>query len=100
MWGKAIAACCSTGAYIDFLKIDAEGSEGDILHGAEFMLSTGRIKTILLESYEKLLLKFGYTSMQLADYIKSYGYKVYSITHQGLEKMPKDISDTNLLCIK
>jgi hypothetical protein len=50
---------------IDFLKIDVEGWEPNILKGAEVTLRQGRIKTILCEFNDYWLRKNGSSNAEL-----------------------------------
>lgn len=68
---------------IDFLKIDVEGHELDVLKGAIVMLAKGRIRRIQFEyggTYidARILLK------DMFDLLISYGYQIYKIYPDGL----------------
>jgi FkbM family methyltransferase len=72
---------------IDFLKIDVEGHELDVLKGAEALLSNGLIKCIQFE--------FGGCNIDTRNYFQdfwyllteSYKYKIYRITPLWLKKI-------------
>jgi len=69
---------------IDFLKIDVEGSELDVLKGAEKLLATNNIKYIQFE-YGGCFPDAGITLKEVYLYLKSFGYKTGLITAQGVE---------------
>jgi len=68
---------------IDFLKIDTEGAEYDVLLGADHMLSNHRITKIQFE-YGACYLDSGYTLRQIYNYLTNFGYFIYKITSDGL----------------
>ena len=57
------------------MKIDVEGSELDVLHGAESLLRTYH-PTILAECSDILLGDFGATCKDLVEYLRGFGYSV------------------------
>lgn len=61
---------------IDFLKIDAEGYEVEILHGAAEILFS-KHPTIHIEINPEALSKFGKTPEMLMDVLQGFGYKQY-----------------------
>jgi FkbM family methyltransferase len=69
-------------ATVDFLKIDVEGSEMDVLQGAQEMLSYKRIKAIQFE--------FGETYVGSGIYFKSFWnilsneYRIFRVLRRGL----------------
>jgi FkbM family methyltransferase len=71
--------------HIDFLKMDVEGSELDVLKGAKRMLSEKRIGWIQFE--------FGGTALDSRIYLKDFfkllggSYDIYRIMKNGLRKM-------------
>lgn len=70
---------------IDLMKTDTEGYELEVLHGAYTMLSSGRVKYIVVEAG----FHPGDSRHILFDEIRSFllpmGYFVYGIYHQHLE---------------
>lgn len=57
---------------IDLVKIDAEGSEMEILRGAENLLKNRTIKKLVLASYHYPEERF-----QVEEYLRSFGYKTH-----------------------
>jgi len=62
-------------SHIDFLKIDVEGAELDVLQGACELLSTGRIKHLQFE-YGGCFLDAGITLKMIYDFLSSKRYKI------------------------
>jgi hypothetical protein len=59
---------------IDYIKIDTEGSERNILLGAEETLKEYK-PSILMEFETQNTSQFGYEREELIELLKSYGYK-------------------------
>ena len=59
---------------IDLLKMDTQGSELNILKGAEALLKQGKVKMIFTEIYFKEQYKGQATFYEIALYLKQYGY--------------------------
>jgi FkbM family methyltransferase len=80
--GSRVARCISLDMYsllnknidcIDFLKIDVEGAEMEVLKGAKNLLNDKRIKFIQVEKADHILLS-GYTFDDLVKYLSNKGY--------------------------
>lgn len=61
---------------IDYLKIDAEGSEVDVLWGCRELFKNGAV-TVAQVEYSTHYKRAGHTFKQLFDFATEYGYKVY-----------------------
>lgn len=61
---------------VDFLKIDVEGSEWEVIQGAEQLLKENRIKFIQIEYSEHYQVP-GYTFQQIIDFVVQFGYLLY-----------------------
>ena len=85
---------------IDLIKIDAEGSEYDILTGAESLLTSENAPILIIEAFDKCLLRFGKNTGDLIHFLKQCGYKVYNI--ETLEEYMQcvDNLDTDFVCFK
>ncbi len=68
---------------IDFLKIDAEGSECAILKGAQKLLATGAVRFIQFE-YNSAWLAGGGTLTWALRTLDNYGYTIFLIREKGL----------------
>lgn len=62
---------------IDFLKIDVEGYEKDVLEGAKRMLASNKIKYLSFEISEIPLKGAGRKGRDVFDFLKSFGYSAY-----------------------
>lgn len=86
---------------INLLKIDTEGFELMVLKGASNCLT--KIECILFESEEELFIRYGYTTSDLLNFIKSYGFKVYKLNGNKLYDISAPYTsmiNENLLGIK
>lgn len=76
--------CADNGInYIDFLKIDTEGSEWKVLQGASNLISGRKISTIQFE-YGGTYPDANITLQQVYIYLVSKGYAIFRITSDGL----------------
>ena len=62
---------------IDFLKIDVEGFEDSVLHGAKSLLSRGAIRIIMFEVSQAPLEGSGKTALPIFQILEKYGYLSY-----------------------
>lgn len=87
--------------YIDFLKIDVEGAELDVLVGSESLLKAKRIQFIQVE-YGGTYVDSGITFERVMRFMGEYGYKVYELVNNKLtaiipEAFVEDYRFTNFL---
>jgi len=75
---KSIYAFCLDHAIeeIDYLKVDVEGAELDVLNGCKWMMRNKKIKFIQIE-YGGTYPDAGITFMQVIETANKYGYNVY-----------------------
>jgi FkbM family methyltransferase len=69
---------------IDFIKIDVEGAEMDVLLGMEHTLIDKAVKYIQIEYSPHYKLN-GYKFTDVIRFVNQYGYKVFSTDIEGLE---------------
>ena len=72
--------------HIDVLKIDVEGHELDVLHGATEMLSSGRIDVVQFE-FGGCNLDTRTNLHEFYSLMSAYGYVIHIITKHGLERI-------------
>jgi hypothetical protein len=77
---------------IDFLKIDTEGHELDVLQGSEKMLSEGRIKCIQFE-YGGTYLDANITLEQVFNLLKKYNYKISKLGNSEIENFTSNLEN-------
>lgn len=70
--------------HIDFMKIDVEGAEFDVLVGCKGMLKSRSIKYIQIE-YSPHYQIPGFTFLKVIEFLNAFGYGVYSCDVEGLE---------------
>jgi FkbM family methyltransferase len=63
-------------AHVDFIKIDVEGAELQVLKGAHRILAQFT-PTLLLEIEDRHLQRFGYSANDVTSWLSQYGYKMY-----------------------
>jgi FkbM family methyltransferase len=68
---------------IDFLKLDVEGFEKQVLEGARKLLSAGRIKYLSFEISKIPLEASGTAPSEIFNLLESFGYKVYSFNSKN-----------------
>ncbi|MEG5041801.1 MULTISPECIES: FkbM family methyltransferase [unclassified Microcoleus] len=71
-------------SHINFLKIDVEGGELDVLEGAEKLLSKGKIDYIQFE-YGGTYIDSKKTLKQVFEYFQNLRYAIFKIQPDGLE---------------
>jgi FkbM family methyltransferase len=76
--------------HIDLLKIDVEGAELQVLHGASAMLSASRKPVLFIESEASIIKVFGHTVQEVIDYIQGFGYSGYIVKNDKLYKLTAD----------
>ena len=68
---------------VDFLKIDVEGYEHDVLEGAKELLSRGKVKYLSFEISDIPLKGAGKTGAQIFDKLREYGYTAYEFNPES-----------------
>ena len=68
---------------IDFLKIDTEGYEMEVLRGAESLLKLQRIRLIFIECEPVERFERFTSFSKLADYLGGFGYRLFGIYDQS-----------------
>jgi FkbM family methyltransferase len=75
---------------VDFVKIDVEGGELNVLKGAARMLSKHR-PLLYCEVYDKWAASFGYTPVDLVTFVRSLGYTDARVITKGtVRSLPLD----------
>lgn len=74
--------------YVDFIKVDTEGAELDVLKGAAKSLRDKKIKFIQIE-YGGTYPDAGITMIEVISFVNSLGYRVYSYDGIFTELDPK-----------
>jgi len=85
---------------IDFIKIDAEGGEFDILKGGVTVLSKLR-PVLMCEVSDKRTEQWGYSASEICDFVKKYKYRWFKFAFDDslCSLDDKAIFDENLLAI-
>ncbi|MBW4509247.1 MAG: FkbM family methyltransferase [Scytonematopsis contorta HA4267-MV1] len=78
---------------IDYLKIDVEGAESDVLQGTTKLLSKKAIQFIQFEISQKMLEGFNRSAKSTFDILKNNGYECHRITRNG--EIGEKIYDSN-----
>ena len=87
---------------IDFMKIDVEGSEPDVLAGAVALLKNHRIGCILMEVNSICLARAGSSPASLIEEVRQVGFSVNTLNSGGeLMPIPDPIRDEafNVVCV-
>ncbi len=75
---------------IDFIKLDVEGAELDVLMGGERYLNDGRLLGILSEVRFQEEINGSPVYWQLEEYVRRFGFRLYGLqfTHQSRHALP------------
>jgi FkbM family methyltransferase len=68
---------------IDYLKVDVEGAESDVLQGASQLLAAKAIRFIQFEISQKMLEGMGRSAKATFDLLQAYGYECHEILPEG-----------------
>ncbi len=82
---------------IDFLKIDAEGSEKNVFMGAKKLFENGLIDVLSFEISQIPLKGMGATSEELFNFLNQYGYKSYLYDARA-HKFNGPVTDSKVQC--
>lgn len=74
--------------HINYLKIDVEGGELEVLHGANNLLKAGSIDYLQFE-YGGTFSDAGVTLQQVFAYLQTFRYALFKILPTGLEYIPE-----------
>lgn len=74
--------------YIDYVKIDTEGHELDVLQGAAPMLSQQRIRIVQFE-YNSTYIAAGIYLRDVMAFVARFNYEVFKISRKGPIPVPK-----------
>lgn len=87
---------------VSIIKMDIQGAELMALRGATRLLSKYH-PVLVIEVDDEVMHAFGYTAQNTCDYIRNFGYSLYSIPTRPWEKVvrldPYNKSSHDLLCI-
>jgi len=67
----------------DLLKIDVEGAELRVLHGATGILSRPLPPAVLFECLAVTYKRFGYGPQDVIDFLRGFGYRIYRLAEGG-----------------
>lgn len=84
---------------IDFLKIDVEGAELDVLEGAHRLFKSQAVGSGLIEICPGNLNIFGVTVDNIIDWLDGVGYELREINNEGLPGplLPRGLDDPDIL---
>lgn len=82
---------------INFLKIDVEGFESDVLHGAENLLKNKKIEYILFELQDSILQSINRTSSEVFEIIFNAGYQIIDLNGNMQKDKNKTIPNGDYL---
>lgn len=85
--------------HIDFIKIDVEGWDLQVLKGASDLLKVKDAPDVMVEVFDTVLKRGGFSANEVLAYMKSFDYIAYAFTNNGLQlfKDEKDTRTLNLL---
>lgn len=68
---------------VDFIKLDVEGGELSVLHGAQRLLESAQRPVILAEVQDVRTQPWGYRAREIITYLSAKGYKWFSLSAEG-----------------
>jgi FkbM family methyltransferase len=80
---------------VDFLKIDVEGFEPQVLEGASTYLRQQSIRVLQLELDDSSLARSGYTAAQVGNMLHDAGYRCAEWSHQSKSFRPANKASFN-----
>lgn len=93
--------CNSLEILPNFVKIDVEGAEFEVLKGAHGLLSNSANCCVMVEVVEEYLNRFGNTVLGMCEFMSDIGFHAYAKRNNKLVKvLPSDISAENVFFIK
>lgn len=69
---------------VDFLKIDVEGGERDVLRGAAGLMARAPRPVILIEVSDVRTAPWGYRAVEIVQYLRDLGYRWFTVSVRGL----------------
>jgi FkbM family methyltransferase len=87
---------------IDFIKLDVEGAELDVLRGASGLLSQSWRPVFMIEVYDIRTQPWGYNAREIVQFIAERGYTWFRLEESG-KPLPADLAspsfDANLVAV-
>lgn len=77
------AYCDRLAVWPDLVKIDVEGAELRVLHGAAGILSRPLPPAVLFECLTVTYKRFGYSPQDVVDFLRGFGYRIYRLAEGG-----------------
>lgn len=86
---------------VDFLKVDVEGAEREVLKGASQLMSQSPRPLVMCEVQDSRTETWGYPAREIYECLQGYGYRCFSIMWTGsLRPCPrKEQYDENLVAL-
>jgi FkbM family methyltransferase len=87
---------------IDFIKLDVEGAELDVLRGAKNLLASGKRPALLTEVYDIRTEPWGYRAHEIVRLLDQAGYLWFAVSEDGsLHRIEAhlEVYDANLVAI-
>jgi len=69
---------------VDFIKIDTEGADLQVLEGASKLLQRSPCPIVMCEFIDDLTERFGYKASEIYDFLQKRGYSWFEPTSEGL----------------
>ena len=70
---------------VGLVKIDIEGAEFLALQGAQSLLENRPV--LVIEACDVLTQRFGYTTLELRQWLRQYGYRFHRLANRGLQEV-------------
>jgi FkbM family methyltransferase len=87
---------------VDFVKLDVEGAELDVLKGALGLLQTIPRPVLLVEVYDVRTKPWGYQAREIVEFLDRLGYRWFQLLDNGSLRLVSsnlDVYDANLVAL-
>lgn len=82
---------------VNFMKIDVEGFESDVLYGAKNLLENNKIEYILFETQDRILQSINRTSSEVFEILSNSGYQIIDLNGNMYKGNNKSIPNGDYL---